>query len=216
MRSNLSKEQKMKIFKNAGLYLVSSSSLSARPTVETINDFLEAGGRLFQLREKSWTKEQFLEEGKKIRLLANNFSSLFILNDDPALAIELDADGVHLGQDDMSVNEARKILGDDYIIGVSTHDVKEALEAIEKGADYINIGPVFPTNTKQGVKNISMQEIEEIVKHVHIPFTFMGGIKKSNISELLKFRPSAFGVITELTMAKDIKAKVIDILSFLS
>ena len=212
MKSKLSKEQKMKIFKTAGLYLVSSSSLSARPTVETINDFLDAGGRLFQLREKMWTRDQFLEAGKKLRILADNFNALFVLNDDPALAIELNADGVHLGQDDMNVSEARKILGDKYIIGVSTHNIKEVIKAIKDGADYINIGPVFPTNTKPGIKNISMQEIEEMVKHARVPFTFMGGITTSNLNQLLKFCPSALGMITEVTMAKDVKSKVSDIL----
>lgn len=210
--NSILKENKMKIFKSAGVYLVSSSELSSRTTLEVVKDFLEAGGKLFQLREKTWNKEQFLKIGKELREVSNRTGSLFILNDDPILATELKADGVHLGQDDTSVMEARRIIGNDGIIGVSTHNLEEAIKAFEEGADYINIGPVFPTGTKPGVKSISINEVDKIVKQVKLPYTFMGGIKASNLTQLLKFSPSAFAMITELTMAESVETKLKDIL----
>ena len=199
-------------FKKAGLYLVSSTEFSFKPSLDVISDFLEAGGTLFQLREKDWTKDKFVEAGKRISSLSERFDLLFILNDDPALALEINADGVHLGQNDMSVSSAREILGDDRIIGVSTHDLDEAMKAVSDGADYINIGPVYLTNTKKGIQNISMDDVEMITSKINIPFTFMGGIKASNIGPLLKFNPSALAMITELTMSDDIRATVKDIL----
>ncbi len=210
--NSILKENKMKIFKSAGVYLVSSSELSCRTTLEVVKDFLEAGGKLFQLREKTWNKEQFLKIGKELREISNRTGSLFILNDDPFLATELKADGVHLGQDDTSVKEARKIIGNEGIIGVSTHNLEEAVKAFHEGADYINIGPVFPTGTKPGVKSISINEVDKIVKQVNLPYTFMGGIKASNLTQLLNFSPSAFAMITELTMAESVETKLKDIL----
>lgn len=206
------KKDRIDILRSSGLYLVTSTSLSRKSTVETVKDFLDAGGRLFQLREKDWDRKRFLSDGKVLRELADHHGALFILNDDPELALELNSDGVHLGQEDMSVSEARSIIGEDAVIGVSTHNIEEALKAVSDGADYINIGPVFPTDTKKGFKNISLQEVERIVSSIDIPFTFMGGIKLNNLGRLIKFGPSALAMITELTMSEDVKSTTMDII----
>ena len=202
----------MDVFKKAGLYFVTSSSLSRKDSFTTVRDYLEAGGRLFQLREKEWSKEKLIEEGRKFKELSLKHDAIFIVNDDPFLALELSADGVHLGQNDTSIKEARQILGEDAIIGLSTHNVKEVLSAQEEGADYINIGPVFMTDTKKGIKNISTIELIDILKVVKIPYTFMGGIKKHRIPELLEYKPTALAMITEISMAEDVRTVTSDII----
>ena len=199
---------KMEIFRKAGLYLVTSTELSNVPTLELIEIFLKAGGRLFQLREKTFSREQLIETGLRAKELADTYDAVFIVNDHVDVALAVGADGVHLGQDDMTVSAARELLGKNMIIGVSTHNIKEAVLAQEHGADYINIGPVFPTNTKEHLLALGLEGVESILSSVHIPFTFMGGIKEDNIKPLLGYKPAALAMVTEITKAVDIEGKV--------
>jgi len=201
------------MFRNARLYLVTSTELSDAPTLQILNEALRAGCKLFQLREKTLIKSEYAELALLVRSMANKYDALFIVNDYVDVAKEVNADGVHLGQDDISVVEARKILGDDFIIGVSTHNIEEAVKAQKDGADYINIGPVFPTNTKPFAKSLGLEGVKEILPYVHIPFTFMGGIKLDNVESLKPFKPAAVAVITELTRSKRLS---VDISTFLS
>ena len=203
----------MEIFKSAGLYLVTSTELSDRPTLEIIERSLKAGCRLFQLREKTLTKAQYKELAFQARTLAHEYNAIFIVNDHVDIALDVGADGVHLGQDDMSVSEARKILGDEYIIGVSTHNIEEVTKAQNEGADYINIGPVFPTKTKPDAVSLGLDGIRQILPYVKIPFTFMGGIKLENVDSLKAFKPAAVAVITGLTRSSSL---AVDISAFLS
>ncbi|MFH1222710.1 MAG: thiamine phosphate synthase [Pseudomonadota bacterium] len=202
------KTHKMEIFRNAGLYLVTSSELSNYPTPEVIEKYLKAGGKLFQLREKTMQENQFYETGLAAKRLSDTYGAVFIINDNVEMAKRLNADGVHLGQDDMSVVEARKILGGDFIIGVSTHNTEEAVQAQKDGADYINIGPVFPTATKPHMQTLGITGVEKILPSVDIPFTFMGGIKESNIHLLKKLHPAALAMVTEITKSPDVFSKV--------
>lgn len=207
------KTKKMQKFRSAKLYLVTSTELSNAPTLQILNEALRAGLKLFQLREKTLIKSEYKELALLVRSMANKYDALFIVNDHVDVAKEVCADGVHLGQDDMSVKEARKLLGDEFIIGVSTHNVEEAVKAQNEGADYINIGPVFATNTKPFASSLGIQGIKEILPHVKIPFTFMGGIKLENVEELKPFKPAAVAVITELTRSSRLS---VDISTFLS
>jgi thiamine-phosphate pyrophosphorylase len=208
MRDNSYKQRKMQIFSSAGLYLVTSTELSNLPTLEVLERFLRAGGKLFQLREKTFSEEMLYETGLETRKLADKYGAVFIMNDQVDIALAVGADGVHLGQEDMNVDEARKILGDGAIIGVSTHNIEEAVKAQADGADYINIGPVFSTQTKPHASVLGTDGLEYILPHVKIPFTFMGGIKEDNMSSLLKYKPAAVAMVTEVTKAKDIETKV--------
>jgi thiamine-phosphate pyrophosphorylase len=203
----------MDIFKRAGLYLVTSSELSDMPTLEIIEQSLNAGCRLFQLREKTLSKNEYKELAFQARTLADRHGALFIVNDYVDVAVDVRADGVHLGQDDMSVSDARKMLGDEFIIGVSTHNIEEAIQAQAQGADYINIGPVFPTNTKPDAVSLGLDGIKKILPYVKVPFTFMGGIKLDNVDTLKAFRPAAVAVITGLTRSASL---AVDISAFLS
>ena len=207
------KRTRIEKFKNAKLYLVTSQELSNAPTLQILREALQAGCKLFQLREKTLAKHKYKELALLVRSMANKYDALFIVNDHVDVAKEVGADGVHLGQDDMSVKEARKILGSEFIIGVSTHNIEEAIKAQKDGADYINIGPVFPTNTKPFAKSLGLDGIKEILPHVNIPFTFMGGIKLDNVQSLKPFKPAAVAVITELTRSMRLS---VDISTFLS
>lgn len=207
------KKYRMELFKKAKLYLVTSTELSEAPTLQILSEALRAGLKLFQLREKTLIKSEYKELAMLVRSMANKYGALFIVNDHVDVAKEVGADGVHLGQDDMSVKDARKILGNDFIIGVSTHNIEEAVKAQVDGADYINIGPVFPTDTKPFATSLGLEGIKEILPHVKIPFTFMGGIKLDNVQTLKPFKPAAVAVITELTRSKRLS---VDISTFLS
>lgn len=210
----LNKEQKLKILSKAGLYLVSSLELSNYPSLYVIEEFLKAGGRLFQLREKTLSKRELYDLALSARKLADIYGAVFIVNDHVDLALASLADGIHLGQEDLPLKEARRLLGPESIIGISTHNIVEAKEAKEGGADYINIGPVFATQTKVHAQTIRPEEISLIFDLLGgMPFTLMGGIKESNILEVLKYKPSALAMITEITRAKNINAKVKDLLS---
>jgi thiamine-phosphate pyrophosphorylase len=206
--SFLTKEQKMSLLSRAGLYLVTSFELSNYPSLYIIEEFLKAGGKLFQLREKTLSKKELYELAFAARHLANEYGAVFIVNDDIELAIASHADGVHLGQEDLPLKEARKSLGEEAIIGISTHNIDEALKAVQGGADYINLGPVFSTQTKLHAQTIKPDEINLILSAIgSSPFTFMGGIKESNITELLNYKASAYAMITELTKSKNLGDK---------
>lgn len=201
------KFEKLNILKNAGLYLVTSSELSKKSTFYTVEQSLDAGVKLIQLREKTLTYKELIELAKKVKRLCEKYNAILIINDFVELALEIEADGVHLGQEDMNVINARKILGEDFIIGVSTHSKKEILKAQNEAVDYINIGPVFNTKSKIHDKELGVSGLENLIKYVKIPYTLMGGIKEANINLIKKFRPSAFAMITEITMSEDISLK---------
>lgn len=204
---------RINLLKNAGLYFVTSGELSSTPTIDVLKKYLKAGGRMFQLREKTMSSSDLLTLASACKKLAEEYDALFIVNDDVKIARAVKADGVHLGQEDMSVQEARKILGTDCIIGVSTHNIEEAILAQEQGADYINIGPVYPTQTKEHMAALGLTGIEKILPYVKVPFTFMGGLKEKNILPLLKYKPCAVAMVTEISKAADVEEKVKNLLS---
>jgi thiamine-phosphate pyrophosphorylase len=213
-KGSLNKKQKLDVLRNAGLYLVSSEELSNYPSLHIIEEFLKAGGKLFQLREKKLSKKELYELALSARKLADIYGAVFIVNDHVEIALASGADGIHLGQDDLPLKEARRLLGPESIIGVSTHNIIEAKDAKIGGADYINIGPVFATQTKLHAQTISPEEISSILSLLgEMPFTLMGGIKESNLIELLKYKASALAMITEITKAENINSKVKGILS---
>lgn len=187
------------------LYAVTDRSwIKERTLVEQIEEALEGGITFLQLREKHLPEDQLVEEAKKIKELTNKYQVPFIINDNIALARKVDADGVHLGQDDMNVREARKLLGPDKIIGVSAHNVVEALEAQEGGADYLGVGAVHVTSTKEDANKISTDEIRKICDTVKIPVVGIGGIKKDNIQVLKGTGVDGVAVVSAIFAAEDI------------
>ena len=151
---------------------------------EQVEMALKGGITCLQLREKNLNEEDFLNEAIEIKKLCNKYNIPFIVNDNVKIAVECNADGVHVGQDDMELKEVRKIVGKDMIIGVSAQTVEQAIKAEKDGADYLGVGTVFSTTTKLDAIDVSYDTLKEICNSVNIPVVAIGGINKNNIMQL--------------------------------
>jgi len=201
-------EKRKKLFDKIDLYTVTCEELSnGRTNYDVLDAVIKGGGKIIQLRDKKCSKNNFLKMAKKIREITANAGVLLIINDYIDVAVEIDADGVHLGQKDFPIAEARA-LSLDLIIGSSSHNLEEAVTAQNNGADYVNIGPIFQTNTKKHLKVTGVEMIKEIAPHLTIPFTVMGGIKTTNVREVLKTGAKKIAVVTAVTMADDMAMAV--------
>lgn len=174
---------------------------------ETFNDVLEelinAGVTCVQLRDKTATDQQLIKMAQELKKLCNKHNVPLIINDRPDIAKMVQADGVHVGLSDMEIEKTRQILGDDYIIGASAHNVKEALHAQKAGADYIGCGAVFGSNTKTNVTTLPITELKAICESVRIPAVAIGGITEENVKLLKGTGVSGVAVISALFAAKD-------------
>jgi len=189
---------------NARLYLVTDQELSEnRDTPLTVEEALVGGVDIVQLREYSLTDSRLLGMAKAIRQMTLAHKALFVVNNRPDIAKLSDADGVHLGQDDMPVAEARKILGEGKIVGVSTHSLEQARKAVADGADYIGVGPVYQTQTKKNVvAPVTLSYVQEAVAaKLPIPFFAIGGIKLHNAQEVLQAGARRLAVVTGIVGA---------------
>ena len=151
------------------LYGVTDSKyLKGRKMSELVEEAILGGVTMIQLREKEMTHEAFKQEALDVQSVCQKHHVPLIINDDVELCKEIDADGVHIGQDDLNLKEARKILGEDKIIGVSAHNYEEAKIALENGADYLGVGAIFTTQTKEDAQNISMDTLNEICQKTNL------------------------------------------------
>ena len=173
--------------------------------MDQVKEALEGGITFLQLREKHLSQEEFIKEAREMKELSKEYKVPFVINDNIEVALAVDADGVHIGQDDMSVEEARKLLGEDKIIGVSAHNVEEAIKAQKGGADYLGVGAVCATSTKKDANVVSKEEIKKICHTVEIPVVAIGGIKKENIKTLEGTDVDGVAVVSAIFAAKDIK-----------
>jgi len=195
-----------------GIYPVITEKFCAgRGAVEVLKKIVSSGlVKIVQLREKDRSDRRLYETAVVFRRITESEKILFIVNDRVDVALAAGADGVHLGNDDLPVDAARKIcLLRKFIIGASTHSLDEALKAESAGASYVNIGPVFPTRTKETAReHLGAEAISRIAPHLKIPFTVMGGIKEDNIATLAKNGARIFAMVTEITSAGDIVSKI--------
>jgi len=209
--------ERMRRFQTAGLYLVTSQVLSAeRTTPDIVKAALAGGVKLIQLREKGLPIREYVKLAHGIREMTARAGALLIINDRVDVALATEADGVHLGQDDFPVCEARN-LGPDLIIGVSTHSIEEALRAQEDGASYINIGPIYRTGTKvwDGAF-LGLDGLQAIASVTQIPFSVMGGIKTTHIPGLLKVGARTIALVTAVTGAPDPEAAARELLNMIN
>ncbi|MEI8377190.1 MAG: thiamine phosphate synthase [bacterium] len=218
MYENLSSKLNKFRLQDKNLYLVTSSD-----NFENEDDFLnavasafEGGVRLIQLREKSHDAQKIIRLGKKIRELASIYDAIFILNDRIDIAQIVDADGVHLGQDDVDIKDARNILGDKMIIGISTHCPEQAQKAVEQGADYIGVGPIFTTPTKPGRTAVTTEYAKWVAKNIAIPWFAIGGIDLSNIKEVLDAGANRIAVVRAIINAQNPSQAAIEFLNVLN
>ena len=165
---------------------------------------LNSGITFLQLREKDLGFNEFVELAKRIKILANKAKVPFVINDNIDVAIASNADGVHLGQDDIPADKARKILGNDKIIGISVQTVEDAILAEKNGADYLGVGAVFSTSTKLDASDVSFETLKEICNAVSIPVVAIGGINKDNILELKGSGIDGVAVVSAIFAQKNI------------
>lgn len=195
------------------LYAVTDRSwLNGRKLSEDVQKALEGGITFLQLREKELDEETFLEEAKELKTLAKKYKVPLVINDDVKIAKICDADGVHVGQEDTCIKEVRAILGPDKIIGVSAHNVEEALKAEREGADYLGVGAVFGSKTKTNVCSMPKETLKAICQAVHIPVVAIGGIKEENMHLLEGSGIDGVAVVSAIFAKEDIKKAVQDLL----
>ena len=207
----------MRTFEDVKLYCFSPGRfLRNRDPVQVVSAEIKGGADVIQLREKQISKRESLELGFKLRDLTRREGVLFIVNDDIDLALILDADGVHLGQDDIPIRFARPLLKQ-KIIGISTHTLTQVNEAVASGADYIGFGPIFETGTKEdGEDPVGLELISQITKICSIPFVAIGGIGKDNISSLVEAGCRRAAVISDIMLAPDIEERCANLRRILS
>ena len=192
--------------RNLLLYAITDCKRSKDAVLyEQVEQALSGGATLIQLREKEIDEYSFEKEIKEIKKLCNRFAVPLIINDYVELALRSGADGVHVGKSDMPVDQIRKLAGNDFIIGATTKTVEQAKAAEENGADYIGVGAVFPTNTKENVIRITIPQLKEIVSSTDLPSVAIGGIKLSNMHLLKDCGADGIAVVTAVFAAADIK-----------
>ena len=151
---------------------------------DQVKKALDGGATFVQLREKKLDREDFLAEALEIQKLCKKYGVPFVINDEVSIAKDIDADGVHVGQSDMEAMDVRKVLGPDKILGVSAQTVEQAIIAEKHGADYLGVGAVFATGSKDDADDVSHETLKAICEAVSIPVIAIGGITKDNVSEL--------------------------------
>ncbi len=158
--------------------------LGDRTLYDVVRESLDGGVTFLQLREKDLDNEHFYEEAVKLQAMAKEYNVPFVVNDNVDIAVKMNADGVHVGQHDMEAGDVRALIGPDKILGVSAQTVEQALLAEKRGADYLGVGAVFPTGSKDDADDVSYDTLKAICEAVSIPVVAIGGITKENTPEL--------------------------------
>ena len=188
------------------LYAVTDRHWTGEKTLlQQTEEAICGGTTLVQIREKDLNDSEFEKEALELQSLCKKYSVPFIVNDNVRLAEKIDADGVHVGQDDMNVREVRKILGEGKIIGVSAQNVEEAVSAERDGADYLGVGAVFPTGSKADAIEVPLETLKAICSAVKIPVVAIGGISKDNLTDLKGSGIAGISVISAIFAQKNIK-----------
>lgn len=167
----------------------------------------EGGADVVQLRMKRHNGKEFLEQAKIIKSYSEQYAKFFIVNDRVDIAMLSDADGVHLGQSDIPIEDARSLLGDDKLIGITVHNVDEAVNAEERGADYVSVGSVFSTSTKQDAQqNLGLDAVFMVKRAVDVPVMAIGGINRGNIQDVIRAGADGVAVVSAVVSQKDLKS----------
>ncbi|MCL2766866.1 MAG: thiamine phosphate synthase [Peptococcaceae bacterium] len=200
---------------NADIYGLTDEKYSlGRSNIEVVGLLIDAGIKVIQYREKDKPMREKYTECMAIRELTLAKGVTFIVNDHVDLAMLVGADGVHLGQDDLPVEQVRSLTGGGKLIGLSTHSPQQALAAVKAGADYIGVGPIFATQTKKDVcAPVGLEYLDYVVKNINLPFVAIGGIKERHITLLREHGAKCIAMVTELVGAEDIGGKVSSIRS---
>ncbi|MDQ0205604.1 thiamine phosphate synthase [Alkalicoccobacillus murimartini] len=203
--------------KDFRLYAITGEEFhSGRSMVDVMEKAILGGVDIIQLRDKKSSKLDVLKKAQKLRKLTEKHQVTFIVNDHIDVALAVGADGIHVGQDDLPLDEVRKIVGPDMIIGISTHHIDEAKAAEQGGADYIGVGPIFPTNSKEDVVDpVTTTYIQQIEEEITIPYVAIGGIKRHNLKQVMEAGARRVCMITEIVQAEDVQARCEEIIQIM-
>ncbi|MEH6936249.1 thiamine phosphate synthase [Bacillus sp. JJ664] len=189
------------------LYLVTDRAvLGERDLIQSVEAAIKGGTTIVQLREKNCSSLDFYELALRVKEVTSRYNVPLIINDRLDIALAIEADGLHIGQEDLPLAVARKIVGEEMIIGVSATTLEEALLAQKQGADYVGIGSVYPTNTKLDAKPVSLEELIVIREAISIPIVGIGGINEDNVTDLMKTKIDGVAIVSAILGKEDIKA----------
>lgn len=189
--------------RTARLYFVCEAMPRGEDAEALLQAALSGGADIVQLREKSLPRRETERAGLTFRRLCDTHSALFIVNDDPDLARACKADGVHVGQDDMPVEEARALLGSEAIVGLSTHSEEQLAASAGLPVDYVSVGPIWETPTKQGRPGVGLDLVTHAAEHAPHPFFAIGGIDPGNAEDVVRAGARRLGVVRAIRDAKD-------------
>ena len=190
------------------LYAVTDRAwLKDQTLYEQVESALKGGVTCVQLREKELSDEDFLSEALEIGALCKRYNVPFFINDNVEVAIKCKADGIHVGQDDMSAEDVRKLVGNDMMLGVSVHTVEEALDAVKAGADCLGVGAMYSTATKEDADVVSMEALRDICAAVDVPVVAIGGLGKHNIMKLAGTGVDGVALVSAIFSADDIESE---------
>lgn len=192
-----------------GIYGITGDNFAhGKSNFECVKAMIEGGIKIIQYRDKTKSIKEKVKEAREIRELCKRNGVVFIVNDHVDIAILVDADGVHIGQDDMDPSDVRKLIGDNKIIGLSTHSEEQGMKAyLNPDVDYIGVGPIFPTTTKDTAP-VGLGYLEYAVKNLHLPFTAIGGIKEHNLHEIISRGAKNVCLVSDIVGADNITEKV--------
>ena len=198
-------EMRDKLAESLLLYAVTDRHwLGERTLYDVVRESLDGGVTFLQLREKDLDDENFYKEAVELQAMAREYGVPFVVNDNVDIAVRMDADGVHVGQSDMEAGDVRALIGPDKILGVSAQTVEQAVLAEKRGADYLGVGAVFPTGSKDDAVEVSFETLKAICEAVSIPVVAIGGITPVNTKELAGSGICGIAVISAIYGQKDI------------
>ena len=191
---------------NYKLYLVTDrTNKTDEEFLNIIEEAIKGGVTVVQIREKDADTLEFYNISNKVKEICSKYNVPLIINDRIDIALAIDADGVHIGQSDMPIKIARKLIGNDKILGISAHNLEEATDAEENGADYLGVGAIFSTSTKKDANDVSIDTLKEITSNVDIPTVAIGGINLDNVEKLKDTNISGISVVSAIMNAENPK-----------
>lgn len=209
MSAQAKRAEKVAAYLN-GLYCITAEPLSCgRKNLDVVRAMLAGGAKVVQYREKDMPMQRQYEQCLKLREMTREANALLIVNDHVHLAMAVGADGVHIGQTDLPIEAVRALVGAEMLIGLSTHDIGQARDAVARGADYIGVGPIFETHTKSDVvAPVGFAYLDAVVREIRLPFVAIGGIKQHNLPDVLTHGAACAALVTEIVQAPDISGMV--------
>ncbi|MBU1862261.1 MAG: thiamine phosphate synthase [Candidatus Omnitrophica bacterium] len=199
---------RQRVFDNFKLYAVTDIKKRSTAVITAIEQALRGGADIVQLRSKALSDKEFFEIGKEVRKITRHYKKLFFINNRPDLADILEADGIHLGQDDVPISVVRQFFslrGKNIFIGKSTHSLMQAHAAERDGADYIGVGPIFATPTKKSYRPVGLELIKKVKRNIAVPFVCIGGINRATVEDVLAAGAERVAVVRAIFSARNVE-----------